>query len=309
MSTDALTTPLGVVYPAATTLYGGNNTLVWAQHAHSVDRAIGRIRNDFPILPSDAGVPEDEAVATYVGSGTSDTRAALDMWHQGLQVWLNPHDYGAAGDGTTDDTAALQAAVDAAAGGGVVRLHPDRVYRISSSLILSSDAELRGPGAIICYTGINAVTATNQDRVTIRDLSLSFPLTGAATNQAGIRIQGGTAHRVTGVTVTGFRYGIQMVDTTEVEVSRCRLTGQNGLSPAAGIIVTGATSGARLTRLHNNIVSTVTGHGIYVTQEAYTSSISMGLAVVGNVVTSCTLDCIRVQTRGGTMQGGYTIAG
>jgi hypothetical protein len=61
------------------------------------------------------------------------------------QLSFNVKDYGALGNGTTDDLAALQAAVDAAsaAGGGTVFL-PKGVYRISDSLVLKTGVTLQG---------------------------------------------------------------------------------------------------------------------------------------------------------------------
>jgi hypothetical protein len=63
-------------------------------------------------------------------------------------------DYGAAGDGTTDDTAAIQAAIDDLANGygpantvgGTVYL-PNGVYKVSSALLLKNKVQLVGTGA------------------------------------------------------------------------------------------------------------------------------------------------------------------
>ncbi len=64
--------------------------------------------------------------------------------------------YGATGDGVTDDTAAIQAAIDAVGGTGGTLLVPDGVYMInavvagSKGLVLRSDMTLRlSPGAVL----------------------------------------------------------------------------------------------------------------------------------------------------------------
>lgn len=58
-------------------------------------------------------------------------------------------DYGAVGDGSTDDTAAIQAAIDAADGGGTVIFpKPSVYYKCASALDLSLlfNVTLQGPG-------------------------------------------------------------------------------------------------------------------------------------------------------------------
>nr|WP_237179003.1 S-layer homology domain-containing protein [Paenibacillus sp. MMS18-CY102] len=60
----------------------------------------------------------------------------------------NARDFGALGDGATDDTESLQLAIDAAGnnGGGVVFL-PDGIYRVNGNLIIPTGVTLRGDWA------------------------------------------------------------------------------------------------------------------------------------------------------------------
>src|SRR5690606_10759765 len=63
----------------------------------------------------------------------------------------NVRDFGAVGDGVTDDSTAIQAALDAAnaAGGGEVYI-PDGVYAIKTTLLIYSYTRLRlAPGATL----------------------------------------------------------------------------------------------------------------------------------------------------------------
>jgi hypothetical protein len=52
---------------------------------------------------------------------------------------ISVKDFGAVGDGTTDDTAAIQAAINAASGGNSTVYIPDGVYRITSGLTIPDD--------------------------------------------------------------------------------------------------------------------------------------------------------------------------
>lgn len=62
---------------------------------------------------------------------------------------INAVDFGAAGDGTTDDTAALQAALADAGGDGATVVVPPGTYRITQPLEVPGGTALIGPGEIV----------------------------------------------------------------------------------------------------------------------------------------------------------------
>ena len=118
---------------------------------------------------------------------------------------LNVKDYGAKGDGTTDDTTAIQAAIDAAntAGGGTIYF-PSGDYKTDSQVTLQSDIELRGdmnarlmPSDTVPTEAYKATTESN-----IRVTNLVFEGTGTAYTAGTQRL-------------------LQFNDCSEVQITNC----------------------------------------------------------------------------------------
>jgi hypothetical protein len=102
------------------------------------------------VLKSVAGVGGIATAATIASVGdAAATTSGVD--------WLNVKDYGAKGDGTTDDVDAIDAALTAAktAGGGVVYF-PAGTYLISSALAGASGVRLAG-----AHRSVSQITSTS----------------------------------------------------------------------------------------------------------------------------------------------------
>lgn len=86
----------------------------------------------------------------------------------GFYVVTDPT-YGAVGDGVTDDTAAIQSAIDAAhnSGGGIVYI-PRGIFFVSSTLVLKPNVILTGSGAGAYFAG------TGYDRISVIKPSSGF---------------------------------------------------------------------------------------------------------------------------------------
>lgn len=104
------------------------------------------------------------------------TKTSFSMIQQGKQ-FNNALDYGVVGDGTTNDTAALQAAINASTGG--VLYLPAGVY-LCSTLTLVANFTLVGAGqnnTIIRSNGSNVasfISGTSTNYVTVQDLQVDF---------------------------------------------------------------------------------------------------------------------------------------
>lgn len=97
---------------------------------------------------------------------------------------FNVKDYGAAGNGVADDTAEIQAALDAAhaAGGGIVYL-PAGTYNISSALTMYNRITLRGAGDFVTNivqtsTSANGLVGASLIYIIIEHLRLTGPGSG-----------------------------------------------------------------------------------------------------------------------------------
>lgn len=126
---------------------------------------------------------------------------------------LNVRDYGAKGDGLTDDRAAIQACIDAAVAEGKWAYMPPGTYKMnavsgqSHALNLSSGAKLAGAGASsVIYSEVTyPFWIDGKTSITLRNFTLDSNL--ATVNQAGIFIKGNSSYiTVDGLTITDMHW-------------------------------------------------------------------------------------------------------
>lgn len=85
------------------------------------------------------------SIVGLIQTGTGAVPYEALSW---FRTWVFPEQFGAVGDGVVDDSAALNKALDRAAG-GVLRLTPGRAYRLNSALLISSNTVLDARGAVL----------------------------------------------------------------------------------------------------------------------------------------------------------------
>lgn len=200
-----------------------------------------------------------------------------------LLGWLNVKDavYGATGDGTTNDTAAIQEALDAAPDGGVVYL-PEGAYRTSVPLVLPPTITLRGTRANMvdglnlsdppCY--IQPLTGfTGPALIVLKDqASGGYADLPAEHRIHDLMLDGSTldgTNPIDGISAQG---NIQNVRLANVTIRRMSNNG----------IWTGGVTDAfpYSWRMHNVTVDSCRGSGIFVTRMANLTMV--GCQVSGN---------------------------
>ena len=134
------------------------------------------------------------AAATFTPSGTGATSTTVQAK---LREFRSVKDFGATGDGTTDDTTAIQAAITAVIGTGGWLFFPDGTYKITSALTIGASSGWRitgwsRGGAIISQatsnTGIFTLTACDTHSWQISDLTLTWASAQTSSNTSSIAI-------------------------------------------------------------------------------------------------------------------------
>ena len=214
--------------------------------------------------PGPNTIPTDSAVAALIDDPVSDTIDSLYAW----APYTNAKQYGAKGDGITNDTAEINTAIQATPAGGVC-LIPAGVYMIDADY--GSDGG-GGTGSLYMKTGVTlqldgtlkAITNAKDSYAIIRALGQeNWAIVGTGTIQGdrdthtgvtgefgmGVSIGGGENILISGITIKncwgdGIYVGLNEA-TPDTEVANLRVVGialdnnrRNGTSVVAATQVT-----------------------------------------------------------------------
>lgn len=139
---------------------------------------------------------------------TGDLTVSGELIANGITDWINAKTFGATGDGVTDDTADLQAAINATPMGGICYI-PNGDYRISAPLVVP-------PGVTVMMPHSNLMAVPGITDVPCR-LRLLPTFTGAAAILFLNQADGGYAtipaeHRLINIMIDGSAYTATAVD-------------------------------------------------------------------------------------------------
>jgi len=176
-------------------------------------------------VSADAG-DSNAVVFTQAGVGAIQ-RSSQDKMRELVSV----KDFGATGDGTTDDTPFIQAAINAFAATGFGCLYfPRGVYRITSSLTISFNGKVYGDGIGASVIRLdtanqNGLVLAYSGYLAVRDLEFTAGVTKIL--GAGIRVEGLGGSAASQTLITNCRFqaqyiGIEMANAGYWTIKDCR---------------------------------------------------------------------------------------
>lgn len=139
---------------------------------------------------------------------------------------VNVKDFGAAGDGVADDTAAVQAAIDACPAGGGIVLVPPGVYALSAALNLRPRVAIQGAGSASRLsartTGMDVLrylaAASQAVDISIADLEIEC---GTTAQVSGIVMRFARSVTIRDVTFSGCLFTVSLDRCRSVNISDC----------------------------------------------------------------------------------------
>jgi len=213
-----------------------------------------------------SGVVLLSCVAVALGLGTAR------LTSKAPSQWVNVVEYGAVGDGVTDDTQAIMAAVSALGASGSTLFFPPGTYLLGQQIALPSNSELRGSGAgasrILRKAGLSftPVSAVGSQNIAIRDVAIDGSTAGSSGNLLHVDNSSHVSIHAVAVTSTphaGIRVSGSNVTDVSITATRIGPVGNEGI-----VVVGTPTSPARRIVVDSCIISDTGQSGIYLQDSA-----------------------------------------
>lgn len=155
----------------------------------------------------------------------------------GTANWLNVKDFGATGNGTTDDTAAISAAISALPANGGTVYFPAGTYKVSSTISITAFQRLLGAGVNatqivssaatfnIIHAGNRQVDGTMRNDMCVEKMTVSH--VGGASSFSCIWVDGGgQGTHIDDVVTNQGKYGFLLTDLDRCEFHNIRASNQ-----------------------------------------------------------------------------------
>lgn len=249
--------------------------------------AATNVQNAIQEVVTDLSASSGSSLVGFLQSGTSAQARTVQAK---LRDVVSVKDFNATGDGTTDDTAAIQAAITANYGGEVY--FPAGTYKITSGLTVTSAIKLTGSG----WGSVIKVDSTATRFLPLVAQNLVTPITGLVIRD--IAFDGSLKCQLdSGV--------IQLNNCVGFVLDHVRIfnagtpgesasSGVNGIALSAGALGNVGSQGS----ITNCLIEAVTKAGINWTSEAVNGYIA------GNIIRNCTGNG---STPGIQINGGYNV--
>jgi parallel beta-helix repeat protein len=210
-----------------------------------------------------AGTTDATPISSFMATVVDDTTARAARATLFAEPAINVKDYGATGDGATNDTAAIQAAIDDAPASGGTVFFPFGNYSIGKiSIGVKSGVTLLGAGW--SNTKLTLRNTTNDHMIVIGDGS-TYTTGNAIRN---MRLAGNSANQSAGAL-------IRLHSAEDTHISGCYIND----AKAQGILAEGTgTRNNAYVYVSDCYINTNLGDGIYALNQSYT------VIVTGNVI-------------------------
>jgi hypothetical protein len=199
-------------------LFNGYNVVSVEGYATAGDGGGGQFRRVF-----NSGQTIDHRGKYFAFAGTTD-------WIlERIEVAVyTPEMFGAVGDGSTDDTTALQAVLTASAGRQVI-LKDGAVYKVTSPLTFATNSVVIGFGATVNYTASGNVTGHLLNNYTVVDGGTWNTLLGSSptVDHGGLHTVFNSGDYITGVGANGWVLKNVVVSTEKPDANAIFITGDS----------------------------------------------------------------------------------